>query len=265
MELFAALLTGVLIGLTLGLIGGGGSIIAVPLLVYFVKVPQVHVAIGTAAAVVAINAAVGLAGHARKGNVKWRCGFVFAAAGILGAWFGAWQGQRFDGDALLALFGLLMIAIASSMLRPKRRASNPDVRLTQESAAHLLPRLLPAGLAVGALSGFFGIGGGFLIVPALMLATNMPIGNATATSLVVVASLGLTTAASYALSGSVDWSLTALVLLGGIAGATGGIAIASRLSSRHRQVEVGFAILVMAVGIAVAAKGLPALTALVGM
>lgn len=257
----AAIASGALIGLILGLVGGGGSIVAVPLLVYLVRVPEVHMAIGTAAAVVALNAAAGLAGHARRGNVKWPCGLVFAAGGVLGAWAGATLGQRVDGGALLALFGVLMVAIALSMLRKRRREADPGVRLTRESAGVLLPRLVPAGIGVGALSGFFGIGGGFLIVPAMMLATNMPVGSAIGTSLVAVTAFGLTTAATYALQGNVDWSLTALVLAGGIAGAAFGIAVGGRLSGRQRALEVGFALLVLAVGAGIAISGAPELLA----
>ena len=123
---FAALAAGAVIGLVLGLVGGGGSILAVPLLVYFVGVPSAHAAIGTAAVAVALNAAVGLAGHARVGNVKWPCALVFAAAGVLGAAFGAEAGKAIDGARLLALFGVLMIVVGAIMLRPRRSADRPQ-------------------------------------------------------------------------------------------------------------------------------------------
>ena len=253
---FAALAAGAVIGLVLGLVGGGGSILAVPLLVYFVGVPSAHAAIGTAAVAVALNAAVGLAGHARVGNVKWPCALVFAAAGVLGAAFGAEAGKAIDGARLLALFGVLMIVVGAIMLRPRRSADRPDVRLTRESAGHLLPRLAPIGLGVGLLSGFFGIGGGFLIVPGLMLATAMPISTAVGTSLVVVTALGATTAASYALSGYVDWPLVALLIVGGLAGSVAGRAAGRRLASARRKLELGFAMMVIATGSFVIFKGL---------
>ena len=173
--ILAALLSGGVIGLILGLVGGGGSILAVPLLVYVVGVGSPHAAIGTAAVAVTLNALTSLAGHARAGRVKWRCAAVFAASGVLGAAVGAQAGKAFDGERLLALFGLLMISVGLWMLRKRPQADAPDVRLTRDSAKVLLPRLVPIGMLVGLAAGFFGIGGGFLIVPGLALATAMPL------------------------------------------------------------------------------------------
>jgi uncharacterized membrane protein YfcA len=255
-SLVAALAAGGFIGVVLGLVGGGGSILAVPLLVYLVGVPSAHAAVGTAAVAVALNAAASLAGHARAGAVKWRCAGVFAAAGVIGAAIGAAAGKAVDGARLLALFGLLMIGVGASMLRKRRRAADPDVRLTRQSAAILLPRLVPIGLGVGLLSGFFGIGGGFLIVPGLMLATGMPLPNAVGTSLVVVTALGATTAASYAASGYVEWMLAATLVAGGVAGAIAGIWLGRRLAGRKRLLDLGFATVVIIAGLFVALKGL---------
>lgn len=256
MFLAAALGTGAAIGLILGLVGGGGSIIAVPLLVYVVGVASPHAAIGTAAVAVALNALAGLAGHARGGTVKWPCAITFSLAGVVGAAIGAEAGKAMDGQRLLALFGAMMVVVGIAMLRPRRSPENPDVRLSRITAGHLVPRLVPAGLAVGLLAGFFGIGGGFLIVPALILATGMPLRIAVGTSLVSVAALGFTTAASYALSGYVDWSLVGLLVLGGLAGAVAGIGLGKRLANSKRVLEVGFALMVVSVGIYVAVRGL---------
>jgi len=246
--LIPALASGAAIGLILGLIGGGGSILAVPLLIYAVGVPSAHAAIGTAAIAVALNAAASLAGHARAGNVKWPCALVFAATGIIGAALGAEAGKAVDGDRLLALFGMLMIVVGAMMLRKRKSPSQADVRLTRESAARLLPRLIPIGLAVGLLAGFFGIGGGFLIVPGLMLATAMPLTVAIGTSLVVVTALGMTTAASYALSGYVDWGLAALLVAGGVAGGIVGIRLGRYLGGKKRALDLGFAATIIAIG-----------------
>ncbi len=252
--LLPALASGALIGFVLGLIGGGGSILAVPLLVFVVGVASPHEAIGTAAVAVAVNALAGLAGHARGGAVKWRCGLVFAGAGIAGALIGAELGKIVDGEKLLFLFGLLMVGVGASMLPARKSIEHPEVRLTRSSAAHLLPRLLTAGLGVGLLAGFFGIGGGFLIVPGLIAATAMPLASAAATSLLAVAAFGATTAGSYAVSGLVDWRLTALLVAGGVVGAAAGTFAAKRLSARKRVLERGFAATVIAVGVYVAAR-----------
>jgi LPXTG-motif cell wall-anchored protein len=248
-EILLALVSGGLIGIVLGLVGGGGSILAVPLLVYLVGVGSTHAAIGTAAVAVAANAAASLTGHARAGMVKWPCAIVFAAAGVVGAAIGAEIGKAFDETRLLMLFGLLMVGVGLSMLRKRRREADPAVRLSRTTAAVLLPRLVPMGAGVGLAAGFFGIGGGFLIVPALIAATAMPFAYAVGTSLVVVTALGLTTATSYALSGHVDWPLTALLIVGGAVGGAVGIRLGQQLSAHKTLFERAFAILVIAVGV----------------
>src|SRR5689334_10399339 len=144
--------SGGLVGLVLGLIGGGGSILAVPLLVYVVGVPSAHVAIGTSAVAVAASAAISLAGHARAGTVRWPCALVFALSGIAGAILGAQLGKMVEGEKLLALFGALMIVIGLLMLRPRRSPGDSKVRLDRSTAARLLPMLVGIGLMVGALS-----------------------------------------------------------------------------------------------------------------
>ncbi|MBX7460071.1 sulfite exporter TauE/SafE family protein [Qipengyuania huizhouensis] len=250
-----ALLSGALIGFVLALVGGGGSILAVPLLVYFVGVGQPHMAIGTAAVAVALNAATGLAGHARAGNVRWACAASFALAGVIGAALGAEAGKAFDGDKLLALFGLLMVVVGALMLRKRTGGENPDVRMTRETARPLLGRIIPTGLGVGLMAGFFGIGGGFLIVPGLVFATAMPISLAIGSSLLVVTALGATTAASYALSGLVDWVLIGWMLAGGIAGTLLGRMAGKRLAGRKRTLEIGFAVMVIAIGVGIVAEG----------
>lgn len=254
--ILAAIAAGSAIGLVLALVGGGGSILAVPLLVYLVGVPSPHAAIGTAAVAVALNAASSLAGHARSGNVKWPCALTFALAGVIGAVLGAEAGKAMDGQRLLALFGALMVLVGLSMLRPRQTADNPDVRLERSTASVLLPRLIPAGFSVGLLAGFFGIGGGFLIVPGLVMATRMPLRVAVGTSLVVVTALGLTTATSYALSGFVDWPLVGLMVIGGVIGAVAGIPLGKRLTAHKRAMELGFATLVIAIGGYVILRGL---------
>ncbi len=249
--------SGSLVGMILALIGGGGSILAVPLLVYVVGVPSPHIAIGTAAIAVGLNAAFGLAAHARQGTVRWPCAAVFAVAGIAGSALGAAAGKAMDGQRLLALFGLVMIVVGTSMLRGKSEGKGTFVRLSQETATHLLPWLIGIGFGVGLLSGFFGIGGGFLIVPGLMLATGMPLANAIGTSLVAVTAFGLTTAASYATSNLVDWTLAALLVLGGAAGSVLGSRANAHLARSKRGLTYVFAALVVSVGGIIVVRGLP--------
>jgi len=178
--------SGALVGFVLGLVGGGGSILAVPLIVYLVGVRNPHMAIGTSAFAVAANAAIGLVHHARAGHVKWRCAGLFAGCGILGAAAGSTLGKAFDGQKLLFLFALLMVGVGILMLRRRASFGNPDVKLGRENAG----KLVGYGLGAGAFSGFFGIGGGFLIVPGLTAATGMSMINAVGSSLVGIVGPG---------------------------------------------------------------------------
>src|SRR6202047_1381074 len=244
------LASGMLVGFSLGLLGGGGSILAVPLMVYVVGVPDAHVAIGTSAIAVAANAAVNLSNHARGGTVVWSCALMFAVAGIIGAFLGSIFGKMIDGQKLLALFALLMLVIALLMLKTRARGGVADVKMDRGNP----PAIAGLGLATGTLSGFFGIGGGFLIVPALMLATGMPIMNAVSSSLVAVTAFGLTTAASYAWSGLISWGLAALFIAGGVAGGLIGTRFARHLSARRGALNIVFAAVIIAVALYMLAR-----------
>lgn len=240
--------SGGVVGAMLSLVGGGGSILAVPLLVYFAGVASPHVAIGTAAVAVAINAAVSLATHARHGNVKWPCAIVFASSGIAGTLLGTHFGKALDGKHLMFLFGLVMIAVGLSMLWRRSTGNDSSVQLNRASAKRLLPRLTATGLGAGTLAGFFGIGGGFLIVPGLVYATGMPLTYAIGSSLVAVTAFGLTTAGSYAASGQVDWSFAALLIAGGVAGSFAGTVALSKLRKHQDILSRIFGSAVVAVG-----------------
>lgn len=255
MKLLAGTLSGVFVGFSLGLVGGGGSVLAVPLLVYFVGVPDPHIAIGTSAVAVAANALVSLVNHARAGTIKWRCASVFALFGVVGAFGGSTLGKMMNGEKLLALFGVLMLVVGALMFRSRSGEGYPQVRLNREN----FPRLAATGFGTGALSGFFGIGGGFLIVPGLMLAADLPIINAIGSSLVSVTAFGVTTAANYAFSGLVDWALAGTILGGGVVGGLIGAAAARRLAAERGALAVVFAGIVVAVAIYVIWRAVGAL------
>src|SRR5215831_16298247 len=146
-----------------------------------------------------------------------------------------------------------MIVVGALMLRKRGSPGKPDVRLTWDSAGKLAPPLILLGFAIGAASGFFGIGGGFLITPALMWATDMPIAMAIGTSLVAVSAFGATTAISYALSGLIDWPLTALFVLGGALGGLVAAPLIRHLSTRASALRPLFAAFVIVAGLYVAA------------
>jgi uncharacterized protein len=248
-----AMLCGSLVGFSLALIGGGGSILATPLLLYVVGVRDPHLAIGTSALAVAVNAFANLIPHARAGHVRWKAAFTFAATGVLGAFVGSTIGKLVDGQRLLVLFALLMLVVAALMLRGRRHGS-----VDRYPLPHMFPRLGAAGFAAGSLSGFFGIGGGFLIVPGLMLASGMEIIAAIGTSLFSVGAFATTTALNYAASGLIEWRVAAGFIAGGIVGGWLGALGAHRLAQTRGTLNVVFAFAIVAVAVFMLVKNLRA-------
>jgi uncharacterized membrane protein YfcA len=246
------LASGTLVGFSRGLVGGGASILAVPMIVYVVGVPDAHVAIGTSAIAVATNAAVSLANHSRGGHVHWSCALVFATAGVAGALGGSTLGKMMDGQNLLVMFALLMLLIAILMLKTRSQTGIVRVEINWSNT----PALVALGLVTGTLSGFFGIGGGFLIVPALMLATGMPTLSAISSSLVAVTAFGLTTAASYAWSGLISWRLATIFILGGLVGGLAGTGSARYLSLRRGALNAAFASIIIVVALYMLARNI---------
>ena len=240
-----AVLSGALVGLVLALIGGGGSILATPALLYVVGIADAHVAIGTSALAVSVNALANLIQHARRGHVMWRYASIFGAAGVVGALFGAGAGQHTDTRVLLPLFGVLMIVVGLAMLRPRPAGGEEVARFEP----HKVGRLIATGACVGALSGFFGIGGGFLIVPGLIGATGMSMIQAIGSSLFSVSAFGATTATSYALGGLIDWRVAALFIGGGVIGGALGATVAERLSKQRGTLQRIFAVVVFVVAV----------------
>lgn len=253
-EVAAAVGSGSVVGFVLGLVGGGGSILATPLLLYVVGVANPHVAIGTSALAVSVSAYSNLVAHARRGHVWWRCAIIFAVAGAIGALTGSSLGLLIDGRRLLLLFGFVMAIIGVLMLRPMKAAGGEarpvDFRMCCVTAA--------IALLTGVAAGFFGIGGGFLIVPALILATGMPMISAIGSSLLAVGTFGLTTALNYARAGLVDWPLAAEFIAGGIVGGIAGMLLATRLSASKTALNRIFAVLVLIVAAYVIARNWPA-------
>jgi uncharacterized protein len=254
-QMLAAIGGGAVVGLLLAVFGGGGSVLAAPILLYLVGVKDPHIAIGTSSAAVAANAAFNLVGHWRAHRIKWPCATVFAVAGLIGSFAGSTLAKMINGQHLLIAFAIAMAAIGLSMLRKAKTEGDPDVHITPQ----LILRLAPLGVITGLAAGFFGIGGGFLIVPGLMLATGMTMANATASSLLSVALFGAATSANYAISGLVDWRLAGLLLLGGAIGGVIGLFAASRLTTRAPLARKLFAALILAVAAYVAWRAINAL------
>lgn len=250
LQALLAVVCGSAVGFSLALIGGGGSILAVPLLLYVVGVRDPHLAIGTSALAVSFNAFANLIPHARAGHVRWKVAFTFAATGVVGAFLGSSLGKAVNGQHLLVLFALLMLLVAALMLRGRR--GGPD----RYPLPNMYPRLGAVGLGAGTLSGFFGIGGGFLIVPGLMFASGMEIIHAIGTSLFAVGAFGLTAAVNYALSGLIDWPIAAEFIAGGILGGWLGALGAKRLAKTRGALNLIFALAIISVAILMLVKSL---------
>ena len=158
---------------------------------------------------------------------------------------------------IIPLFGGLMLVVGTMLILRKNAEGDPDVRLNLSTARVMLPWILSLGFVAGGLAGFFGIGGGFLIVPALMLATGMPITYAIATSLVPITAFGLVTSASYALAGEVVWRTVALFVGGGLAGGVVGQLSSSRLAQHKSLLQTAFAASVIIGGLYMLIRGKP--------
>jgi uncharacterized protein len=243
---------GALIGFLLATFGGGGSVLAAPFLIYAVGLRDPHVAIGTSAAAVAVSAGFSLLAQARAGRVKWPCALVFGAAGLAGSLTGAHLAQQIDGRRLLLWFAVAMAVVAVSMLAPRRDEGDPAVHLSPA----LVLKLAPAGLVVGLAAGFFGIGGGFLIVPGLMAATGMTLANAAASSLLSVVLFGAATSASYAANGLVDWPIFLALIAGGSVGTLAGVRASKAIAAHALAGRRLFAVLVLATAAYVAWRSL---------
>lgn len=233
------------IGLSLGLIGGGGSIITVPVLVYVMGV-DAHQAIGMSLAVVGATSLVGAGLHYRRGTVDIRTGSLFGASGIAGAYFGSRLTYLFSPSALLLVFAALMILIAALMLVRKQslqKAETPDKSVF---------KAVIAGLVVGLLTGFLGVGGGFLIVPALTLFGGLEMKRAIGTSLFVIAINCAAGLAGHLSHGSFDLRLTALVTLLAVTGTLAGATLSHTVSSVN--LSRAFSIFVLAVAMFLVAK-----------
>ena len=239
---------GLAIGLAVGTLGGGGSVLAVPVLVYVLDqtVPEATTA---SLLVVAAAAIAGGVGHARAGRVCWRHAGSFTAAAIPGIAAGTLAAEAVSGTLLLVGFAVVMLAAAQATWRKAgERDSEPEGEWERTGACPplRLPRDLVAGAAVGLVTGFFGVGGGFLIVPTLAIALAFTMRTAVGTSLVIITATSALGLGAHLLAGrSVDADVTATLTVACAAGAIVGAALAKRIP--QRELGRGFALLVVAV------------------
>jgi uncharacterized membrane protein YfcA len=243
----AAVGFGLAIGLAVGTLGGGGSVLAVPVLVYVLDqtVPEAATA---SLLVVAAGAIAGALGHARAGRVCWRHAGSFTAAALPGIAVGTLVAEAVSGTLLLTGFAVVMLAAAHATWRRADEQPEPDGSWESGGACPplRLPRDLVAGAAVGFVTGLFGVGGGFLIVPTLAIALAFTLRTAVGTSLVIITATSLLGLASHLLAGRhVDLAVTVPMTVACVAGAAAGAALAGRIP--QQALGRGFAVLVVGI------------------
>jgi len=243
LQLLLSLASGFMVGFSLGLIGGGGSILAIPLLIYFVGFDHPHLAIGTTALAVGVNSYFNLVPHARKGHVDLKVGVLFTVPGVIGVLVGSELGLLTPGTKLLFIFAILMIVIAAYML--KRKCIDTSIDPPRKDLD--IKKLTGIGALVGFASGYFGIGGGFLIVPGLIFSAGFNIIQAVGTSLFAVGTFGIVTAARYAISGDLNLIISILFIIGGIVGGWAGAHFSSKMPKR--TLTRVFAVIIIVVAI----------------
>jgi uncharacterized membrane protein YfcA len=241
------------IGVILGMLGGGGAILTLPMLVYAVGV-EPKAAIATSLFVVGATSMAGSTVHARAGTVRWKVGTIFGLAAMIGAYAGGRVAHLVPGGVLLVLFGALMVVTATAMLKGRSAGA-------REPEALRVGRALALGATVGFVSGLVGAGGGFLIVPALTLFGGLAIREAIGTSLLVIALQSFAGFAGHITHVHLDWTLVLVIAATSLAGSVLGAVLGAKVSPHG--LRRGFAWLVLAMGLFMFFKQLPALYAAV--
>jgi uncharacterized membrane protein YfcA len=229
----------VLVGVSLGLLGGGGSILTVPLLAYVAGMDAKQ-AIATSLLVVGATSAVGAISHAKAGRVQWRTGLVIGAAGMAGAYVGGLLGHYIPGSVLLLGFAAMMIATAIAMLRGRKSTATAD-------PAHRIPviKVIAEGLVVGLITGLVGAGGGFLVVPALALLGGLSMPIAVGTSLIVIAMKSFAGLAGYLSTVQIDWAVAGLVTAAAVVGGLVGARVSEKVNPDALRKGFGWFVLAM--------------------
>lgn len=247
--LILAMVLAVGIGISLGLLGGGGTILAVPLLTYVAGFPA-HEAIAASMFIIGVTSAVSVLAHAKRGNVQWRTGFIFGAAAMAGAFGGGLLGSRLPSVVLMVAFGIMMVATALAMILDRR------ARATGEPRKKLpLAKILIEGLVVGLVTGMVGAGGGFLVVPALVLLGGLSMPAAVGTSLLIISMKSFTGLAGYLTSVSIDWGPVLIITVITVVGALIGAALGKHVPEKALKKAFGY--LVLAMGVVVFLQELP--------
>jgi hypothetical protein len=246
--LVLTLVLSVAIGLSLGLLGGGGSILTVPILAYVAGLDAKE-AIAASLFVVGVTSAVGVVSHARTGRVRWRTGLLFGGAAMAGAFGGGLLGGFVPGQILMVAFALMMLATAAAMIRGRRGSTEP-----RDGDLPVLT-VIAEGLVVGLVTGIVGAGGGFLVVPALVLLGGLPMSAAVATSLLVIAMKSFAGLAGYLTTVQLDWPLVLAVTGAAVLGSFAGSRLAGVIP--ENALRRGFGYFVVVMGLFVLVQELP--------
>lgn len=234
----------VLVGFSLGLLGGGGSILMVPLLTYVGGLEPAE-AIAASLFVVCVTSLTSAITHASRGNLRWRSGLVFGAVGMVGAYIGGLISAHIPGTILMIAFALVMLATAVAMIRGRKAPATPSAEPKRSS----LPfgRLIPASLLVGSVTGLIGAGGGFLVVPVLALLGGLTMPAAIGTSLLVIAMNSLAGLASHLTTVRLDWSTLTGLTLAAVVGSLVGALLTNRVPETRLRRGFGIFVIVIAV------------------
>lgn len=232
----------VFVGISLGMLGGGGSILTVPLLVYVAGL-DAKVAIAASLFVVGVTSLAGMISHARQGRVQWRTGLIFGVAGMVGAFLAGLVGGHLPGGVLLTAFAVMMMATSLAMLRGRKTP------VAHQSVDGGLPvkRIVLDGFVVGVVTGLVGAGGGFLVVPALVLLGGLPMSVAVGTSLLVIAMKSFAGLAGYLSSVQLPWGLVLAVTAAAVVGSVVGGRLAGKVPETQLRKAFGWFVLVMGV------------------
>lgn len=237
--MFVAVGFALLIGVSLGLLGGGGSILTLPILKYVIG-QEAHVAVASSLFVVGVTSLFALIPHARAGRVRWSTGVLFGGASMLGAFLAGKLARHIPPGILLVLFAVMMVVTAVAMLRGRKDHAPSDRPIA-------VPKVLLEGLVVGGVTGLVGAGGGFLVVPALVLLGGLPMNVAVGTSLLVLAMKSFAGFAGHASAVTIDWPILLAVAGAALVGSFGGAWAAGRVAQDKLRRAFGWFVIVMGV------------------
>lgn len=234
----------ILIGISLGLLGGGGSILTVPILVYAMGM-DAKLSVALSLAIVGATSLIGSVGHYRAGNLNFKVALIFGPVAMLGTYFGARLAVFFSGATQLIMFAVIMLMASYFMIRKDKNSEENAEETKNENLPYLL--IIAEGLVVGVITGLVGVGGGFLIVPALVLLARIPMKQAVGTSLIIIAAKSVAGFAGYLNQVEVPWSFLGYFILFTGAGILIGTWLVKFVSAKKLKIIFGYFLIIMGI------------------